>query len=224
MAVAGKFDLEALVKDIETLFANKKKPNFSASEKAPPPPLKNLMKHVKKESEQTQIALAFPFVQRNHPDYFAAQVGVGVLAGGMSGRLFTEVREKRALVYSVGAQAASLRGSGVCYAYAGTTAKRAHETLQVLKAELLRLPSDLTDEEVERAKTGYKAHLLMDQESTGSRARQLLDDVYFNDRVVPVGEVIEKIDAVKPAQIKKYWESHPIEPGALVTLGKEALA
>ena len=161
---------------------------------------------------------------RNDPDYFAAQTGVGVLSGGMSSRLFTEVREKRALVYSVGAQASSLRSTGMCYAYAGTTAKRAAETLKVLKDELVRLPSDVTEEEVERAKIGFKSKLLMDQESTGARARELLDDVYFQERVIPLHEVMDQINAVKAADVKKYWEAHPIEPYALVTLGKEPLA
>ena len=221
VSAAGKFDPEALLKDIETLFANKGPAR--PYETPPAPPATSVSKHVKKESEQTQIAMAFPSVPRNDPAYFAAQTGVGVLSGGMSGRLFTEVREKRALVYSVGAQSSTLRGTGVCYAYAGTTAKRAAETLKVLRAELKRLPTDVTEEEVERAKIGFKAHLLMDQESTGSRARELLDDVYFQDRIVPVHEVIERIDAVKAKHVKKYWETHPIEPCSLVTLGREAL-
>jgi predicted Zn-dependent peptidase len=180
-------------------------------------------KHIKKDSEQTQIAMAYPGIPRNHPQYYAAQAGVGVLAVGMSSRLFTEVREKRALVYSVGAQASSLRGMGVCYAYAGTTAKRAAETLRVLKAELKRLPTDVTDEEVERAKIGFKSHLLMDQESTGSRARELLDDAYFLNRIMPVQEVIERINAVKAADVRAYAETHPIEPYTLVTIGREPL-
>ncbi len=221
ISAAGKFDVDAMVKDFEKLFANSGPAHPAAT--PPPPPAANASMHIKKESEQTQIALAFPGVPRNDPLYYAAQTGVGVLAGGMSGRLFTEVREKRALVYSVGAQSSSLRGAGVCYAYAGTTAKRAAETLKVLKAELKRLPTDVTEEEVERAKIGFKAHLLMDQESTGSRARELLDDVYFQNRIVPVNEVIARINAVKAKHVKAYWSAHPIEPCALVTIGKEAL-
>ncbi len=221
VSAAGKFDPDALMKDLEKLFSNTGPARML--EQAPSAPTVKSSKHIKKESEQTQIAMAYPSVPRNHPDYYAAQTGVGVLAGGMSGRLFTEVREKRALVYSVGAQSSSLRGTGVCYAYAGTTAKRAAETLSVLKAELKRMPLDVTEEEVERAKIGFKSHLLMDQESTGSRARELLDDVYFLNRVVPVPEVIQRIDAVKVMAVKSFGESHPIEPCTLVTIGREAL-
>ena len=86
---------------------------------------------------------------------------------------------------------ASSRVEWACYAYAGTTAKRAAETLSVL-AELKRMPTD--DRREVNAKIGFKAHLLMDQEST-DRARELLDDIYFLNRVVPVSGD-ERIDAV----------------------------
>ena len=63
----------------------------------------------------------------------------------------------------------------------------------------------------------------MDQESTRARAKELLDDVYYDDRVVPVAEVIRKINAVTVEDVKAYWAAHPVEPYALVTLGREVL-
>jgi len=221
VSAAGKFEPDALQKELETLLAN----SGAAwpQESPPPPPGKHLRQHAYKDSQQTQIALAYPGVPRNHPAYYTARVAVGVLAGGMSARLFTEVREKRGLVYAVGAQAISLRGSGAVYAYAGTTAPRAAETLQVLKAELARLGQDVTQEEIERAKVGLKARMLMDQESTYHRAREMLDDVFYEGRTVPVGEIVRKIDAVMLEDVKTYWNSHPVEPYSLVILGREAL-
>ncbi len=221
VAAAGKFDAEKLMKDLENLLPTEG--TTRQAEFPPPPPTKTVTQHSVKDSEQTQIAMAFPAVSRRDKNHFAALTAVGVLSGGMSGRLFTEVREKRALVYSVGAQAASLRNAGVIYAYAGTTAPRAAETLAVLKAELRRLGDDVTTEEIERAKVGLKAHMLMDQESTGARARELLDDIYFDDRIVPMKEIIGHINAVTVDDVKNYWRSHPMEPYALVTLGREAL-
>ena len=220
-AAAGKFDPDAVAKNLETLFSNSA-PAWPL-ENPPPPATTHLRKHEFKDSEQTQIALAFPGVAHNDPQYYVARTAVGVLAGGMSGRLFTEVREKRALVYSVGAYAVSLRNIGAIYAYAGTTAPRAKETLQVLKAELARLGQDVTQEEIDRARIGLKAHLLMDQESTSSRAREILDDVYYEGRIIPLSEVVDKINAVTVDQVKEYWTSHPYEPYALVTLGREPL-
>jgi predicted Zn-dependent peptidase len=63
----------------------------------------------------------------------------------------------------------------------------------------------------------------MDQESTGSRSRGLLDDVFYENRVLPLHEVIQRIDAVTLENVKSYWTSHPYEPYTLVTLGKEEL-
>ena len=220
VAAAGQFDPDKLIERLENLFANSG-PAWPVQN--PPPPGIDQRKHIDKDSQQTQIALAFPGVPHSDPGYYSERVAVGVLSGGMSGRLFTEVREKRALVYSVGAQAVSLRGAGAVYAYAGTTAPRAQETLTVLKAELARLGRDLTQEEVDRARVGYKAHLLMDQESTGARARELLDDLSFENRVIPVAEVIEKINAVTVESVKTYWAAHPVDPCTLVTLGNAAL-
>jgi predicted Zn-dependent peptidase len=221
VAAAGKFDADKLAAHLEKLLVNHGE--RWAQENPSAPPSQRVARHIDKDSEQTQIAMAFPCVQRSHPDYYAARTAVGVLSGGMSGRLFTEVREKRALVYAVGAQAVSLRGSGAIYAYAGTTAPRAAETLSVIKTELQRLGEDVNAEEIERAKVGFKAHLLMDQESTGSRARELLDDIYFENRVIPVSEVTRQIDAVSVDDVKRYWTAHPFDPYTLVTLGRTAL-
>lgn len=221
LAAAGKFDPQALAGHLETLF----NPGGEAwpIESPPPPPASHLRKHQFKDSQQTQIALAFPGVPHSHPDYYILRTAVGVLAGGMSGRLFTEVREKRALVYSVGAHTVSLRNAGGIYAYAGTTTPRAAETLKVIKDELARLGDDVTSEEIERAKVGLKAHMLMDQESTYSRAREMVDDVFFEGRIIPLSEVIGRINAVTVDHVKKYWKEHPCDPYTLVTLGREAL-
>jgi predicted Zn-dependent peptidase len=221
VAAAGQFDPQALLKELETLLANSG-PAWP-QEAPPPPPQQTLRKHVFKDTQQTQIAMAFPAAPRSHPSHFAAGAALGILAGGMSGRLFTEVREKRGLVYAVGAQVVSLRACGVTYAYAGTTAPRAAETLQVLKAELQRLGQDATQDELQRAKAGLKARLLMDQESTHHRARELLHDIIYDNRIVPLDEVVRKVDAVTVEDVKTYWTSHPIEPYAMVILGKEAL-
>ena len=222
VAAAGKFDPEALAKFLENLFT--KTSGVAWPMESPPLFLGvPLRKHLHKDSQQTQIALAFPCVPRNDPSYYALRTAVGGLAGGMSSRLFTEVREKRALVYSVGAQVSSLRGTGAVYVYAGTTAPRAAETLQVIQTELKRLGNDLTQEEVDRARIGFKAHLLMDQDSTGTRARELLEDIYYENRPVSVAEIVKRIDAVGVADATGYWNSHPFEPYALVTLGRDPL-
>jgi len=221
VAAAGKFDPSVMSKELETLF----NPGGDAWPIETPPvlPSTHIRQHHFKDSQQTQIAMAFPGVPHSHPDYYILRTAVGVLAGGMSGRLFTEVREKRALVYSVGAHTVSLRNLGGIYAYAGTTTPRAKETLDVIKNELARLGDGVTHEEIERAKVGLKAHMLMDQESTYSRAREMVDDVFFEGRIIPLSEVIGRINSVTVEQVKEYWKAHPYDPYTLVTLGREAL-
>ncbi|HYF49980.1 MAG TPA: pitrilysin family protein [Planctomycetota bacterium] len=220
-AVVGKFDPEAVQKQLDGLFANRGE--AWPRENAPAAPASNAVQHENKDSEQTQIALAFPCVPRRDEQHEAARLAVGVLGGGMSSRLFTEVREKRALVYSVGAQASSMRDAGLIYAYAGTTAPRAKETLEVIRAELRRLGQDLTQEELDRARVGVKANLLMDQESTAARARELLDSVFFEDRVVSLQESIDRLNGVTVKQVCDYWNAHPPEPYALATIGNAPL-
>ncbi|MFH0939386.1 MAG: pitrilysin family protein [Planctomycetota bacterium] len=220
VAAAGRFDPGVLRSRLETLFANTGEAWLPES--PPAPPATHKVQHVFKDSEQTQIALAFPCVPRNDPAHYVAQIAVGILSN-ISGRLFTEIREKRGLAYSVGASAVSLRGSGAILAYAGTTTSRAAETLNVLKNELINLPNGLTTEEVERVKTNFKAHILMDQESTSVRARELLEDVFFENRSVPLNEIAAKINAVTLDDIKTYWAAHAVEPYTLATLGRETL-
>ncbi|HEY3324889.1 MAG TPA: pitrilysin family protein [Planctomycetota bacterium] len=220
-AVAGNYDPAIVQKQLEKLLPAGG-PAWPV-EDAPSVPSQPLRQHVFKDSEQTQMALAFPAVPKNHPNYYVARAAASVLGEGMSSRLFTEVREKRALVYTVGSQAVSLRGAGAMYVYAGTTAPRAAETLKVIKDELARLGQDITQQEIDRAKVGVKAHMLMDQESTYSRARELVDDVFFEGRIVPLPEVVARIDKVTAEEVKAYWAGHPFEPYAMVTLGKQAL-
>ena len=88
------------------------------------------------EGNQTQIGIAYDSVPYRHPDYFQAWGAVGVLSGGMSSRLFTEVREKRGLCYSVYASYHTLRDRASVLCYAGTSAERAQETLDVTLGEL----------------------------------------------------------------------------------------
>ncbi len=122
--------------------------------------------HLQKDSAQTQIAFAYPSVPIGHPDYFAARAAEGVLSGGMSARLFTEVREKRGLCYSVGVRHETFRDRGTMIGYAGTGPDRAQQTLDVTIAELRKLKDGVTEDEIDRVKAGLKSSLIMAEEST----------------------------------------------------------
>ena len=108
--------------------------------------------HISHESTQTHIGVSYPAVPYGTENYYHAWAAVNVLSGGMSSRLFTEVREKRALCYSVYASLNSIKTEGQVLCYAGTTSERAQETLDVLLRELVRLGEGIEEEELSRCK------------------------------------------------------------------------
>jgi predicted Zn-dependent peptidase len=130
LSVAGKIDWPKLKADVERLFGDWR-PAAAAGVPETPPARDYL--HIGIESSQTHIGIALDAVPYSHPDYFQIRGAVGVLSDGMSSRLFTEVREKRGLVYTVYAMCHSLKSRGGILAYAGTTPEKAQETLDVTR-------------------------------------------------------------------------------------------
>src|SRR5207245_6481974 len=152
--------------------------------------------HITKETTQTQIGIAYPSVPAGDPDYYAAQGAVNVLSGGMSARLFTEVREKRGLCYAVWASYQTFKDRASVLCYAGTTNERAQETLDVTLGELKRLKEGIAPEEVERVQAGLKSSLIMQQESTSERAASIASDWYYVGRVRCYDELEAEINTV----------------------------
>ena len=119
---------------------------------------------------------------------------MGVLSDGMSSRLFTEVREKRGLCYTVYASCHSLKDRGSVICYAGTTTERAQETLDVMFAELVRLEQGIQPDELHRLKARIKSSLIMQQESSTSRSGSIAADWYYLNRVRTLDELGAIID------------------------------
>ncbi len=150
-------------------------------------------------------------------------MAVEVLSGGMSGRLFTEVREKRGLVYSVWAGYSSLRDRGSIMGYAGTSNDRAQATLDCLVSELHRMTLGVTEAELDRAKIGLKASTIMQGESTGSRAGAIAHDFFMRGRIRTLEEVTAAIDGVTVDRVNAYLKAHPPGPFTIVTVGPKEL-
>ena len=134
--IAGDFQWSSLIEQIESLFGD--------WEPVDVPPLTESAAatgdvHTHHDGNQCHIGIAYPSVPYRHPDYLRAWAAVGVLSGGMSSRLFTEVREKRGLCYTVSASLQTQLDRARVLCYAGTSSERAQETLDVTFAELLRL-------------------------------------------------------------------------------------
>jgi predicted Zn-dependent peptidase len=162
-------------------------------------------------------------VPLSHPDYYAARGAAGVLSGGMSARLFTEVREKRGLCYAVSASQAVLKDRGTMFAYAGTRSERAQETLDCLIGELKRLREGIEDGEVERVQAGLKSSLIMQQESTGSRASSLAGDWSLLGRVRTFDEIQAGVNALTPRAILDHLDRFPPGEFRILTLGPQPL-
>jgi predicted Zn-dependent peptidase len=220
VSVAGNVEWQPLLDRVGTLFGDWA-PGLVPVLKLRKPAGKKA--HIRKETTQTQIGIAYPSVPFGDPEYYAAQGAVNVLSGGMSSRLFTEVREKRGLCYAVSASYQSFKDRASIICYAGTTNERAQETLDVTLAELQRLQQGIEAEEVERVQAGLKSALIMQGESTSARAGSLASDWYYLGRVRTLDEIQSAVDALTAETIVAHLRRHPPGDFSIVTLGPKAL-
>ncbi len=221
IGVAGKFDWPELKACVEKSFSEWK----GTAVPLPVPELgkENKVLHLDQPTHQVQIALAYPSISHGHPDYYTARVGSNVLSGGMAGRLFIEVREKRGLVYRVGAAHSAARGRGAMFAYAGTTPENSEETLAVMLKELKGLGDGVTEEELDRAKVDLKAAVIMQSELSSVRASALVNDWWNLGRLRSLEEIRAAIEGVTNENIMRHLKEFPVSPVTLITLGPKSL-
>ncbi|MBM4003113.1 MAG: insulinase family protein [Planctomycetes bacterium] len=220
ISVAGKIEFETLRDEIEKRFGDwRPKPSPTPRET---PPMRGYQ-HIDCDSTQTHIGIAFPSVPFASPDYYQARAAIGVLSDGMSSRLFTEVREKRALCYSVMASCHSLRDRGSVICYSGTTTERAQETLNVMVAELRRLGDGITVEELQRLQARLKSSLIMQQESSPARARAMASEWFHLGRVQTLEELKSIVDGLNVPQINRFLAENAPREFSFVTLGARQL-
>ncbi len=220
LGVAGRFDFEQLKAEVGSLLGDWE-PGADCRIVEQPPGRK--YEHLPYDSTQTQIGIAYPSAAYRDPDYFQAWGAVGVLSGGSSARLFTEVRERRGLCYSVHAAYSTLLDRGAVFCYAGTSADRAQETLDVILVELARLAEGIEEHELDRLKARIKSTLVMQQESSAARSSSVARDWYHLGRARTLEEVEQLIDQLTSGSINAYLAEHPPGDFTLVTLGSEKL-
>jgi len=156
-----------------------------------------------RDLDQVHIVLGFGSVGFDHPDYYPTLLLSSLLGGGMSSRLFQEIREKRGLVYSIYSFNAPYADGGLFGIYAGTGEAEAEELLPVALEELRKVQSQVSEAELARARSQVKASLLMSLESTGSRCEQLARQIQVFGRVIPTHETIDRINAVTTADVER---------------------
>lgn len=153
--------------------------------------------------EQAHIALAYDGMSYGHADYYAAQVLATALGGGMSSRLFQEVREKRGLAYSVSAWASPASDCGSYGFYAGTSEDDLPELLTVLRGEIGRAATGFSEDEVASAKAQLKAGMMMGLESLSNRAEQWARQWLVQGRLIPIEEVTQGVEAVTAVDLAR---------------------
>ncbi|MBE1283217.1 MAG: insulinase family protein [Rhodobacteraceae bacterium] len=157
-----------------------------------------------KQLEQAHFALAFESPGYRDEDIYTAQIYSSAMGGGMSSRLFQEVRENRGLCYTIFAQAGAYADTGTTTIYAGTSGDQVAELATITIDEMKRAAEDMSDEEVARARAQMKAGMLMGLESPSNRAERLARLIQIWNRVPPLSETVARIDAVTTEQVRAF--------------------
>jgi len=195
LSASGRIDHDQLVAAAERAFAALPPPRGSETDTAR---YQGGDFREERDLEQVHIVVGFDGVTYQDPDYYAASVLSTLLGGGMSSRLFQEVREKRGLVYSIYSFASSYDDGGLFGIYAGTGEDEVAELIPVMCDEIVKVGAGVREIEVQRARAQLKASILMSLESTSSRCEQLARQMAIYRRPVSVAEVVDSIEAVTP--------------------------
>lgn len=160
-------------------------------------------KTMEKDLEQVQLVIGFPGLPVGHDDYYALQLFATILGGGMSSRLFQEIRENRGLAYSVSAFASGYQDAGTLAVYAGTTVEHLAELTGALTDVFTKSSGNITEVELRRAKNQLKSGIVMSRESCSAIAEWIARHLLIYGRYRTAEEILAKIDAVTVADVAR---------------------
>jgi predicted Zn-dependent peptidase len=213
LSASGNITHEDLLRLAEKYFVWKK---------SPPPPTYETAHYkggdarVGRDLEQLHILFGLPTVCNRSPDYYTLQIYTNILGGGMSSRLFQEVREKRGLAYTVYAMGSAYEDTGVMNIYAATSPDKGGELTGMLCEEVVSMAKQITKEELQRAKNQVKAELLMSRENPQTIASWIGRHLLTFNEYRQVDYIMKKIDAVTVEDV--------LRVGADITKGKLTIA
>ena len=200
VSAAGRVDHDEVVRFVEHLFDAL--PDGDAVETDPSRYVGGDTR-VERAAEQLHLVFGFEGVGANDPSFFTLHVLSRIYGGGMSSRLFQEVRERRGLVYSIHSFVSPLSDGGQFGVYAGTGEAEGDEVLRVAATELRAIADSAGEDEVARARAQLKASVLMARESTSARAEHAAQHLLVHGRLIPASEIVERIDAVDVAAVRE---------------------
>lgn len=220
ISAAGYVDHEAFVKDVERLFNalppdqednNLKPANYTGGERLET-----------KDLEQTHVVQGYKAPSRLSDDYYTTKALAMILGGGMSSRLFQEVREKRGLAYAVYAFYSAHRDDATLGIYAGTAPEKVKELMPVIQNEIDKISTSITEAELNRAKAQLKSGLVMGRESMMSRADQNAKYLIYRNTPLNVEQTIRNIDKINPEGIYSAAQKIFTTSKTLCQLGPES--
>lgn len=219
-AVAGKYDFDKLCSRLEKLFSDmepqpQKEPDITQRNEK--------YTHLHNDGSQVHIGIMFPAPKLSDQQYYNARTAVSVLSGGMSARLFTEVREKRGLCYAIAAKYHGLKEAAGIMCYAGTTPDKAQQTFEIILEEFNRLGKDISEKELQRAKAGLKSSLVFSSESSATRAGVIGSDYHLLGRVRSLEEIKQAIEQTTVDSVTKYLKSRKFDNFTALTIGPEQI-
>lgn len=219
VAAAGKVDHDGFVRRVEDAFRG-----LGAAAAATPEPAvygggdsRDI-----RPLEQLHLLLGLEGIAHGDPDYYALAVYSTALGGGLSSRLFQDIREERGLVYSIYSFNSSYLDGGLFGVYAGTGADSASEVVERICMNLRTTADEISEAELGRARAQLKAGILMSLESTAARSEQIARHMLIFGRVLPIGEITAAVDAVDRDAVIRISRRLCAGRPTVATLGPEA--
>ena len=220
ISITGNIDCDTVIKQVEQLFGTWTGDCHQQHERIP---TNSGMFHTQNEGAQIHIGIIYPSVHCTDKAYYPSLLANGILSGGMGSRLFTEVREKRALCYAVSASQQIIGPYGVVKGYLGSTPQQAQEGLDVMLNEIDHLSDDISTDELERSRIGLRASLVMAGESTGARASHAAGDIYHFDKVRSLESIENEINRVTLDEVVDFAQTYMPRKLTVCTLGPNSL-
>jgi len=193
VAAAGNLDHDSFVKMVEATFDAL--PGHKDSSREAARYVGGAFQEAR-DLEQIHIVFGVEGVAFDDDDFYAASVLSTILGGGMSSRLFQEIRENRGLAYAIYSFISCYKDGGIFSVYAGTGADEAADLLPLVLDELAKVQDTISEEELARARAQLKSSILMSLESTSSRCEQLARQLMVFGRIIPTAEIVAGIDAL----------------------------
>jgi predicted Zn-dependent peptidase len=216
VSVAGNFNPEAVITLLNRTVGTLARGSESFREKVPC--FRPQTSIITKDLSEIHMCYGLEGIAQSSKDRYAILLLNTILGGGVSSRLFQEIREKRGLAYSVYSFLSSYQDTGIWAVYAGTSAKRFNEVLEMIVKEFAGLPENLTEPELERARAQIKGSLLLSLESTTRRMQNIATQQIYLESYMSPREIIREIDAVSLHSVKELAEKLLSREGPALTL------